>query len=165
MDVRRIDKYLAYHFSDDVGDKICIREPLQKPALCEDWDMENFRYRADLQYLEERIDLQETLIYDFADNLGMVNHSCTWCLTERCAAVDEYIHEICGNYFSSPINSDEIDTAEMCYECQPKVYYDIAMTILATKVEDAICELEENGKYLLGENIYYMVTKEGEDDE
>ena len=160
MDVKRIDKYLSYHFSDNVGDKICIREPLQKPALCKDWDMENFRYRADLQYLEERIDLQETLIYDFADNLGIVNHSCTWCLTERCAAVDEYIHEVCGNYFSSPINNDEIDTAEMCYECQPAVYYDIAMAILATKVEDAICELEENGKYLLGENIYYMVTKE-----
>lgn len=162
MDCQRIDKYMDNHFSDKVGDKICIREPLKKPA---DWDIESFRYRADLQFLEERIDLQETLIYDFADHLGMVNHSCTWCLTEHCAAVDEYIHEIYGTTFLSPINRDEIDTAEICYECQPEVYYDIAMTILACKVDEAICELEKNGRYLLGENIYYMVSKEEEGNE
>lgn len=160
MDVQRIDRYLDNHFTDEVGDKTCIREPIKKPAFCEDWDIENFRYRANLQYLKERIDLQETLIYDFAEKLDIENRGMAYGLTKRSFAVDEFIHEVYGNTFHSPINRQEIDIAEMCYECQPDVYYDIAMHILAYKVSEAIAELEENGKYLLDNYIYYLVSNE-----
>ena len=161
MDVRRIDRYLGRHFTDEVGDKICVRELINIPSHLRDWDKENFRAYFDLHYLEQRFDLQETLIYDFASHLGMVNHSMTWMLTEHSYAVDEFIHEVYGSTFKSPIGAEEIDTALMCYECQPELYYDIAMNILTIKIEEAIEELEENGRYLLGDYMFIMKEKEG----
>lgn len=160
MDVQRIDKYVGYHFTDKVGDKICVREIIKKPIYCEDWDIENFRTYFDLQYLEERIDLQETLIYDYADYLSIVNQGMAFHLTERSEVVDQYIYDICGKSFKSPINGEEVNMAEMCYELQPDIYYDIAMTILASRLEDAIGELEEGFGLVIGNFRFYMKEKE-----
>lgn len=164
MDVQRIDKYLGYHFSDEVGDKTCICEPIELSPLIAHWNFESFQEHFNLQYLEQRICLQEFLIYRYADYLGIVNHGMAYELTEPCDLVNEQIHEVCGDTFRSPINNEEIDTAMMCYELQPEVYYDIAMTILASHVEEAICELEENGEVVVGGYKFYLVDNDEEEE-
>ena len=156
MDYQRIDRYMDFHFTDEVGDKVCR-------IYCADKPTETF---WDLQYLEERVDLQEYLIDHIAHHCGIKNCGMAYNLTKRAQCVDEYLYDVYGKTFRSPIcNDKEIDIAEYCYEMEPEIYYDIAQTIIAGEVDNAVVALEENGEYQLGIFTYKMEDYKENDDE
>ena len=156
MDVRRIDSYMERHFSDEVGDKIC--------QLFVDGDtiIDGPRKEWDLQYLEDRILLQEDLIYSIAENLNIVSHSLAYELTERSSEVDAYARDLYGAIFNSPTGK-EIDTAEYLYMMEPEVYYDIAMHIITEHMERAVELLEEFGEIHFDYYCYKMSNKKEEE--
>ena len=147
MDYQRIDRYMDFHFTDEVGDKVCRIYSADEPTDLT-WH---------LQYLEERINLQEYLIDHIAHHRGIENRGMAYNLTKRAPCVDDYLYDVYGKTFRSPIcNDKEIDIAEYCYEMEPEIYYDIAQTIIASTVDDAITALEEAGEYQLGIFTYKL---------
>lgn len=157
MDHRRIDRYMENHFTDEVGDMIC--------QLFVDGDTvyEGPRKEWDLQYLEERVLLQEDLIDAIADEYEMVNHSLAYQLTEMCEVVDDYIYDCYGDTFISPTGKD-MDMAEYIFHMEPEIYYDIAQNIIAARM-DSIVEMLENGEEVHFDYFCYkMVKKESEDE-
>ena len=154
MDYQRIDRYMDFHFDDEVGDKVCRIYSADEPTD-NTWN---------LQYLEERVNLQEYLIDHIAYHLGIENKGMAYSLTKRSSSVDEYLYEIYGKTFSSPICNDrKIDIAWYCYEMEPEIYYDIAQTIIAGEVDNAIIALEEAGEYQLGIFTYKLEEYKGEE--
>ena len=104
MDYQRIDKYMENHFSDEFGDKIC------QLFVDGDHPAEGPRNEWDLQYLEQRIALQEDLIDAVADEYEIINRGLAAELTERSDVVDDYIYDLYGDSFISP-SGKVVDTA------------------------------------------------------
>lgn len=153
MDYQRIDKYMENHFSDEFGDKIC------QLFVDGDHPVEGPRNEWDLQYLEQRIALQEDLIDMVAEEYEIINHGLAAELTERCDIVDDYIYDCYGDSFISP--SDKVvDTAEYMFHMEPEVYYDIAQNIIATTVDHIIEVLETDGEYHFDYFYYKIIDKE-----
>ena len=158
MDHRRIDRYMENHFTDEVGDMVC------QLFVDGDTTYEGPRKEWDLQYLEQRVLLQEDLIDTIADEYEMVNHSLAYQLTEMCKVVDDYIYDCYGDTFISPTGKD-MDTAEYIFHMEPEIYYDIAQNIIASHM-DRIVEMLENGEEVHFDYCCYkMVKKESNDDE
>ena len=155
MDHRRIDRYMENHFTDEVGDMVC--------QLFVDGDniYEGPRKEWDLQYLEQRVLLQEDLIDTIAEEYEMVNHSLAYQLTEMCEVVDDFIYDSYGDIFVSPTGKD-MDMAEYIFHMEPEIYYDIAQNIIASRM-DSIVEMLENGEEVHFIYCHYkMVKKEDE---
>ena len=158
MDHRRIDRYMENHFTDEVGDMVC------QLFVDGDTTYEGPRKEWDLQYLEQRVLLQEDLIDTIADEYEMVNHSLAYQLTEMCEVVDDYIYDCYGDTFISPTGKD-MDVAEYIFHMEPEIYYDIAQNIIASRM-DRIIEMLENGREVHFDYCCYkMVKKENSDDE
>ena len=157
MDHRRIDRYMENHFTDEVGDMVC--------QLFVDGDStyEGPRKEWDLQYLEQRVLLQEDLIDAIADEYEMVNHSLAYQLTEMCEVVDDYIYDCYGDTFISPTGKD-MDMAEYIFHMEPEIYYDIAQNIIASRM-DRIVEMLENGEEVQFDYCCYKMVKKENDDE
>lgn len=153
MDYQRIDSYMENHFSDEFGDKIC--------QLFVDGDCfaGGPRNEWDLQYLEQRIILQEDLIDAVADEYKIVNHGFAAELTEMCEKVDDYIYDCYGDSFISPTGR-VVDTAKYMYFLEPDVYYDIAQSIIAATVDHIIEVLETDGEYHFDYFYYKIIDKE-----
>ena len=157
MDHRRIDRSMENHFTDEVGDMVC--------QLFVDGDTiyEGPRKEWDLQYLEQRVLLQEDLIDAIADEYEMVNHSLAYQLTEMCEVVDDYIYDCYGDTFISPTGKD-MDMAEYIFHMEPEIYYDIAQNIIAAHM-DRIIEMLENGEDVHFEYCCYKMVKKENNDE
>ena len=136
MDYQRIDRYMDYHFSDEVGDKVCVLYVNEDNGPRMEWD---------LQYLEERILLQEELITSVQEENEIENRSMAYILTKRNQIIDEICYDLYGTSFVSPTGK-KVDVAEYIYELEPEVYYDIAQSFIAGEVSNLIAELEESGR-------------------
>lgn len=157
MDHRRIDRYMENHFTDEVGDMVC--------QLFVDGDTvyEGSRKEWDLQYLEQRVLLQEDLIDTIADEYEMVNHSSAYQLTEMCEVVDDWIYDCYGDTFISPTGKD-MDMAEYIFHMEPEIYYDIAQNIIASCMDRIIERLENGEEVQFDYCCYKMVKKENNDE-
>ena len=152
MDYQRIDKYMENHFSDEFGDKIC------QLFVVGDCPAEIPRKEWDLQYLEQRIALQEDLINAVAEEYKIINRGLAAELTERCDVVDNYIYDCYGNSFISP-SGKEANTAEYMFYMEPENYYDIAQNIIAGVIDSIIETLEVYGEYHFSYWYYKIVRK------
>lgn len=157
MDHRRIDRYMENHFTDEVGDMVC------QLFVDGDTTYDGPRKEWDLQYLEQRVLLQEDLIDTIADEYEMVNHSLAYQLTEMCEVVDDWIYDSYGDTFISPTGKD-MDMAEYIFHMEPEIYYDIAQNIIAAHM-DRIIEMLENGEDVHFEYCCYKMVKKENDDE
>ena len=157
MDHRRIDRYMESHFTDEVGDMVC------QLFVDGDTTYEGPRKEWDLQYLEQRVLLQEDLIDTIADAYEMVNHSLAYQLTEMCEVVDDYIYDCYGDTFISPTGKD-MDMAEYIFHMEPEIYYDIAQNIIASRM-DRIVEMLENGEEVHFDYCCYKMVKKENNDE
>lgn len=153
MDYQRIDGYMENHFSDEFGDKIC------QLFVDRDYPIGSPRNEWDLQYLEQRIDLQENLIDAVADEYYMINRGFAAELTERCDVVDDYICDCYGDSFISP-SGKMVDTAEYMFYMEPEIYYDVAQNIIAGAVDRIIEVLETNGECHFDCFYYKIINKE-----
>ena len=156
MDYQRIDKYMENHFSDEFGDKIC------QLFVGGDRPVEGPRNEWDLQYLEQRIALQEDLIDAVADEYEMINRGLAAELTEMCERVDDFIYDCYGDSFISPTDK-VVDTAEYIFHMEPEIYYDIAQNIIAATIDHIIEVLETDGEYHFSYCYYKMIEKEKEE--
>ena len=154
MDVRLIDSLMENHFTDEVDGKTCV---VNRKDSAYNWSDE-----YDLTFLELRIELQEAMIYDIADDLDIVSRSLAAELTERSEAVDEYIYEAYGYDFYSPITGEETDMAEYCFVMEPSYYYNIAQAIIAARMDEAIQELETTGCFSTNSREYKLVENKEE---
>ena len=154
MDVRLIDSLMENHFTDEVDGKTCY---VTRKNYMPDWSDE-----YDLTFLELRIELQEQMIYDIAQDLDIVSRSLAAELTERSEVVDEYIYEAYGYDFYSPITGEDIDMAEYCFVMESTVYYNIAQTIIASRMDEAIQELETTGRFSTDTYEYKLVENKEE---
>ena len=156
MDYRRIDKYMENHFSDEFGDKIC------QLFVDGDYLLAGPRNEWDLQYLEQRITLQEELIDAVADEYEIINRGLAAELTERCDVVDDHIYDCYGDSFISP-SGKIVDTAEYMFYMEREVYYDIAQNIIAGAVDRIIEALETDGEFHFDYCCYKIIKKPEED--
>lgn len=156
MDYQRIDKYMENHFSDEFGDKIC------QLFVDGDYLVEGPNKEWDLQYLEQRIALQEDLIDAVAYEYGIINRGLAAELTERSDVVDDHIHGCYGDSFISP-SGKVVDTAEYMFYMEPEIYYDIAQNIIAGAVDRIIEVLETEGECHFEYCCYKMVKKTEEE--
>ena len=156
MDYQRIDKYMENHFSDEFDDKIC------QLFVDGDYLIAGPRNEWDLQYLEQRIALQEDLIDAVADEYEIINQGLAAALTERCDIVDDYIHGCFGDSFVSPTGK-VVDTAEYMFFMEPEVYYDIAQNIIAGAVDHIIEVLETEGECHFDYFCYKIIKKPEEE--
>ena len=156
MDYQRIDKYMENHFSDEFGDKIC------QLFVDGDYLAEGPRKEWDLQYLEQRIALQEDLIDSVAEEYEIINRGLAAELTERCNVVDNYIYDCYGKSFISP-SGKVVDTAEYIFYMEPEVYYDNAQYIIAGVVDNIIEIFKTDGEYHFDYFCYKIVKKTEEE--
>lgn len=156
MDYQRIDKYMENHFSDEFGDKIC------QLFVDGDHPAEGPRNEWDLQYLEQRIALQEDLIDAVADEYEIINRGLAAELTERSDVVDDYIYDLYGESFISP-SGKVVDTAEYMFYLEPEIYYDVAQNIIAGAVDHIIEVLETEGECHFDYLCYKIIQKPEEE--
>ena len=83
-------------------------------------------------------------------------------LTERSEVVDEYIYDAFGEGFNSPITGEDIDMAEYCFVMESPVYYNIAQSIIASRMDEAIQELETTGHFSTDTYEYKLVENKEE---
>lgn len=154
MDVRLIDRLMENHFTDEVDGKTCVVTCKNSPY--------NWSDEYDLTFLELRIELQEEMIYNIAHDLGIVSRSLAAELAERSEIVDEYIYGAYGSNFRSPITGEEVDMAEYCFIMTPSVYYEISQGIIASRMDEAVQELETTGYFSTSTHEYKLVENKEE---